>query len=110
MPNPIRRIRRSLLGLIGGLVAVALALSPLRSERLGRSGTAPLELLQDGRFEERRSAWGPTGAGFEVVASEGRSGTRAILCAGRDAGAFQTLRLDRRRAIPLQVKGWSKAE
>jgi hypothetical protein len=114
MPNPIRRIRRSLLGFVGGLGAVALALSPLRSERLGKGRIAPLELLQDGRFEERRSAWGPTGAGYELVASEGRSGSRAICCASSErpegAGAFQTLRLDRRRALPLEVTGWSKAE
>jgi hypothetical protein len=102
-------------GVVGILGALLLALTPLRQGSRPHSGVdvIPVELLRNGRFEGTLEDWGPAETGYEVAPSEGRSGSQALLCTlpgpAGNAGAFQTLRLDRGRLLPLRVSGWSRA-
>jgi hypothetical protein len=100
---------------VGGLGALLLALTPLRQGPRARPGVeaTPVELLRNGRFEGTLEDWGRAGTGYDVAPSEGRSGSQALLCSlpssAGDAGAFQTLRLERDQLLPLRVSGWSRA-
>ncbi|HVE38606.1 MAG TPA: hypothetical protein VNM14_01880 [Planctomycetota bacterium] len=110
-PGLSRRARSTVVGVIGGLGALLLALTPLRMGPRPRPGVeaTPVELLQNGRFEGALDTWGAAGSGFEAAPSEGRSGSQALLCATADAAGFQTLRLDRALMLPLRISGWSRA-
>jgi hypothetical protein len=103
-------------GLVGGLGALFLALTPLRLAPRAQPtiDVSPVELLRNGRFEGTIADWSPAWTGYEVAPSEGRSGSQALLCTNPSpegsAGAFQTLRLDRAVMLPLRVSGWSRAQ
>jgi hypothetical protein len=75
-------------------------------------------LLRNGDFEAgqdgKPTGWSPAAKGFVLAANQGRDASRALACENRAAsdwtGASQTLFLNRTNAIPLTVRGWSKAE
>jgi len=79
---------------------------------------SPPSLLRNGGFEESQNGkltdWSAAQKGFALAAGQGRNGSRALFCENSDAkewtGASQTLLLNRTNAIPLTVRGWSKAE
>ncbi len=75
-------------------------------------------LLQNGDFEteaaRKPANWTSARNGFVLAEAEGRNGSRALRCENPQesgwAGASQTLSLNRTSALPLVVRGWSKAK
>lgn len=60
------------------------------------------------------SAWGGYGAGYELVAKEGRRGSRAARCqraaGGAERGLHQSVGLAQKAPRPIQVSAWSRAD
>jgi len=76
-----------------------------------RLQNADLEQLEGGQL----AGWRGYGAGFAMVAGEGRHGTRGAVCrrpAGmaEATGIVQTVDLNQTRPTPLHVSAWSRAE
>ncbi len=76
------------------------------------------QLLRNPGFEEvedtKASSWWAWHQGYQVARGEGRNGSRAARCERQEnddeAGASQTLDLDRTNLAPFVIRGWSKAE
>jgi hypothetical protein len=111
-------INRVLLGFaLAGVAAVETtgAEPALRVLRAAQAGTP---LLRNGGFEETSGNnpgfWSAAPQGFVLAAGEGRNGSRGVRCEAKSdkewAGASQTLTLNRSNALPLVVRGWSRAE
>lgn len=75
-------------------------------------------LLSNGDFEHgddgNLAGWTAARSGYTVAASQGRGGSRALLCSNATdaewSGVSQTMILNRTNAAPLVLRGWSKAE
>jgi hypothetical protein len=88
------------------------ALQVVRATSIGKP------LLANGDFEVvvegKPAEWQAAPQGFGLEAKEGRGRSRALVCESTDPkawrGASQTLALNRARAAPLVVRGWSKAQ
>ena len=105
--------------LASGLLLTATASSgfgdiAIRTIKAGMSGSA---LLVNGNFDEQSAratnAWRGWQKGFQMVADEGRNGSRAVVFSRKESdgeyGASQTLELNRTNSAPILISGWSKA-
>ncbi|HEV2393169.1 MAG TPA: hypothetical protein VG146_12500 [Verrucomicrobiae bacterium] len=83
-----------------------------------RGSASGAELVGNGQFEQasggKLSDWTPGPKGFVLAPGEGRRGSRGIRCDNPSGagwyGASQTVALNRTKALPLIVRGWSKAD
>jgi hypothetical protein len=75
-------------------------------------------LLRNGTFAQTNTSgfvnWTAAPNGWRVAVGEGRSNSLALACRAPDTagwrGAGQTLTLNRTKAVPVRVRGWSRAE
>lgn len=108
----LRLLFFGLLAMVGGSGMASPAL------RVVRTDATSTPLLQNGGFETgdavNIASWRPWQKGFRLAASEGRGGSRAVVCERREGegefGASQTITLNRTNTAPLVIRGWSKAE
>ncbi len=83
----------------------------------------PGELLRNGAFEGGGGSdgrgggapeWEPFGVGYDVDRQTHHEGDQSIRCdslnANRERGAQIKIELNQKRAVPIAVSGWSKAE
>ncbi len=86
--------------------------------RVLSSAAGATNLVRNGGFEETRenapAGWTRWQGGYALAPGAGRNGSAAIRCentaSGTQSGVSQTLALNRAEAIPIVVRGWSKAE
>jgi hypothetical protein len=86
--------------------------------RLVRNSGSGRELLRNGDFETAHGrildGWTSGPRGFVISARQGQNGSQALSCENSEGtgwyGASQTILLDQTNALPLVVRGWSRAE
>lgn len=120
--GPAGRVRRGwrLAFLLAGLAMApdraAAASVPLL--RIVSGGSTATNLLRNGSFEQGQGTtfghWSAAPNGYRVASGEGRGGGVALACEAVDEtgwrGASQTLVLNRTEALPVTIRGWSRAE
>lgn len=110
---------KNLLCLIACLAVVAAeAASQAPLLRVIDEGAQGQSLLRNGEFEAVASGklegWIPAPQGYELAPGQGRSGSAALVARNETrnkwTGASQTFHLNRTSAVPIVVRGWSKAQ
>jgi hypothetical protein len=85
--------------------------------RVVKTSAPDNELIRNGDFESTSGAnlanWAAGPKGFAAATGQGRNGSKALFCENPSGkgwyGASQTIVLNRTNALPLAVRGWSKA-
>jgi hypothetical protein len=100
------------LGLAGLLPAASPVLRVLRDLPPGLNRLANPGF--EGTNAGRPTAWGAAPQGLRLEDRAGRAGTRALACTVTNSrhwqGASQTISLQQTQAVPILVRGWSRAE
>lgn len=101
-----------------GVLGAGLAQSSAPVLKVVQPSSPGTSLLRNGGFEQVNNGqavgWNPAPQGCRVAPGEGRGGSTALVCHNPTGqgwfGASQTLNLNRTSAVPLVVRGWSRAE
>ena len=103
--------------LVGALIIGTLTFAAGPALRVVKGTEPGAALVRNGDFEEARDgkleSWVAAPKGFTLVKHEGRQNSQAVRCDNPDGagwyGVSQTINLNRSKALPLVISGWSKA-